>query len=269
VLATRRAPTGARREASAARFSVVAAAPLVHDGDGAVPQCEYDLPAEREIGLRPIREEVPHVLTEQTHDRSHASIVILGRGLARWETRRVEDERGLRTASFALTAAGALLAAGGTTVTWTSTGLRQDLQGLLDLDYRGLDLAEGIAALVVSGMVLALLADVRRHNGRRGIRASGSLLAGVILVALPTWVAIRAEDRAVDEVAVVVARSAGITMEEAAARVRTDPDLAVRTDSSGVWLSIAGGVLVTLGGLTALVWSSRRRRPPDLEGDEP
>jgi hypothetical protein len=179
----------------------------------------------------------------------------------------VEDARDLRTASFVLTAAGALLAAGGTTVTWTSTGLGRDLSGALDLEYRGLDLVEGIAALVVSGMVLALLADVHRHRNRPGIRAFGLLLAGVILVALPAWVAIRAKDRAVDEVAVVVARSAGITTEEAAARVRTDPDLAVRADSSGVWLSIAGGVLVTLGGVTTLVWS--RRRPPDLEGDEP
>jgi hypothetical protein len=177
----------------------------------------------------------------------------------------VEDSRGLRTASFALTAIGALIAAGGTTVTWTSTGLRRDLREVLDLEYLGLDLVEGIAALVVSGMVVALLADVRRRRGPPGIRAVGLLLAGVVLVALPAWVAVRAEDRAVDEVAVVVARSAGITTEEAAARVRTDPDLAVRTDSSGVWLSIAGGVLVTLGGVTTLLWS--RRRPPDLEGD--
>jgi hypothetical protein len=34
-----------------------------------------------------------------------------------------------------------------------------------------------------------------------------------------------------------------------------------------VWLSIAGGVLVTAGGVTTLLWS--RRRPPDQEGDGP
>ena len=173
----------------------------------------------------------------------------------------------MRTASFALTAAGALIAAAGTTVTWTSTGLRQDLGALLDLEYRGLDLVEGIAALVVSGMALALLVDLRRRRGRPGLRAVGLLLAGVMLVALPAWVAVRAEDRAVDELAIVVARVADITTEEAAVRVRTDPDLAVRTDSNGTWLSIAGGVLVTLGGVTALLWS--RRRPLDHEGDEP
>ena len=61
----------------------------------------------------------------------------------------------------------------------------------------------------------------------------------------------------------MVARSARITDEEAAARVRTDPDLAVRTDTRGVWPSIAAGVLVTVGGVTTLRWISRR--PPDLE----
>jgi hypothetical protein len=177
----------------------------------------------------------------------------------------VRGARGLRSASLALTAAGAILAAGGTTLNWTTTGLRRDLRGLLDLEYRGLDLVEGIAALVVSGMVLALVADFLRRRGPHGIRAIGLLLGGAMLVALPTWVAIRAEDRAVDEVAQVVARSAGITREEAAGRVRTDPDLAVRTDWSGVWPSIGGGVLVTLGGATTRWWNGRRQ--PDLEGE--
>jgi hypothetical protein len=137
------------------------------------------------------------------------------------------------------------------------------VRGLLDLEFNGLDLVEGIAALVVSGLTLALFFDVRRRRGSRTIRGIGLLLTGVMLVALPAWVAFRAEDRAVDEVAQVVARSARITDEEAAARVRTDPDLAVRTDTRGVWPSIAAGVLVTVGGVTTLRWISRR--PPDLE----
>ena len=178
----------------------------------------------------------------------------------------MEDPKALRVASFALTVGGALLAAAGTTVTWTSSGLRRDLRGLLDLEFDGLDLPEGIAALVVSGLALALFLDVRRRHGNPGIRAILLLATGLALVALPAWVAIRAEDRAVDEVAQVVARSAGISIEEAAARVRTDPDLAVRTDSTGVWPSIAAGVLVTLGAVTTLLWVSRR--PEDLGGEE-
>ena len=88
------------------------------------------------------------------------------------------------------------------------------------------------------------------------------LLSGVALVALPAWVALRAEDRAVDEVAQVVAVSAGISVEEATERVRTEPDLAVRTDTTGVWPSIAAGALVTVGGVTTLWWIGRRPADP-------
>jgi len=105
----------------------------------------------------------------------------------------VRDARGLRAASFALTVGGALLAAFWTTTTWTTTGLRRDLRGLLDLEFDGLDLVEGIAALVVSGLTLALFIDVRRRSGNPTIRGIGLLLTGVMLVALPAWVAFRAE----------------------------------------------------------------------------
>jgi hypothetical protein len=177
----------------------------------------------------------------------------------------VEHAKVLRVASFALTVGGALLAAGWTTTVWVTTGLGIDLRGLLDLEFRGLDLTEGIAAFVVSGLALALFADVRRRRGNAGTRAIVLLATGLALVGLPAWVAFHAEDRAVDEVAQVVARAAGITREEAAARVRTDPDLAVRADTRGVWPSIAAGVLVTVGGVATLLWISRR--PQDL-GDE-
>ena len=49
--------------------------------------------------------------------------------------------------------------------------------------------------------------------------------------------------------------------------MRTDPDLAVRTESSGVALSIVGGVLVTLGGVT-LLWAASRG-PSDRLEEEP
>ena len=161
---------------------------------------------------------------------------------------------------------GALLAAGWTTAVWVTTGLGSDLRGILDLEFRGLDLAQGIAALIVSGLALALFVIVRRGRGDTRILAVVLLLSGVALVALPAWVALRAEDRAVDEVAQVVALSAGISMEEATERVRTEPDLAVRTDTTGVWPSIAAGVLVTIGGVTTLSWIGRRPADPVEDG---
>ncbi|MGH2640756.1 MAG: Trp biosynthesis-associated membrane protein [Actinomycetota bacterium] len=178
----------------------------------------------------------------------------------------MRDERWRTAAGFALTAAGALLAAVGTTVIWMSTGLRRDIRGLLDLEFRGLDLVEGVVALVVAAMTLVGLVLLRRLRGSARVGIAVSLVAcGVVLIALPVWVAVRAEDRAVEEIAQVVAASSGSTIEEATRRVRTDPELAVRTDASGVWLSIAGGVLVTLGGVTTLLWVRRgpADRPPE------
>ena len=161
---------------------------------------------------------------------------------------------------------GALLAAGWTTAVWVRTGLSSDLRGILDLEFRGLDLAQGVAALIVSGLALALFVIVRRGRGDTRILAVVLLLSGVALVALPAWVALRAEDRAVEEVAQVVALSAGISVEEATERVRTEPDLAVRTDTTGVWPSIAAGVLVTIGGVTTLSWIGRRPADPAEDG---
>jgi hypothetical protein len=177
----------------------------------------------------------------------------------------VRDERWLTTAGLALTIAGAVLAAVATTTTWIATGLRRDLRGILDLEFRGLDLVEGIAALVVAAITLIGLVVLHRLRGSTRVGIAVSLVAcGVMLIALPVWVAVRAEDRAVDEIARVVAGSSGSTIEEATRRVRTDPDFAVRAEAS-VWLPITSGVLVVLGAGATL--TSTVRSPREGSGD--
>ena len=177
----------------------------------------------------------------------------------------MRDERWLTAAGFALTIAGAVLAAVATTTTWIATGLRRDLRGILDLEFRGLDLVEGIVALVVAAVTLIGLVLFRRLRGsaRVGI-AVGVFACGLVLVALPVWVAVQAEDRAIDEIARVVAASSGSTIEQATRRVRTDPDLAVRAEAT-VWLPIVSGVLVVLGAGATL--SSSLRTPGEASGD--
>jgi hypothetical protein len=174
------------------------------------------------------------------------------------------DARTPRVAGFALTVAGAFIAGIGTTLVWTSTGLRTDVRGVLDLEFRGLDLAEGVVASVIAALALVALVALGRVQERARARvAIGLLLAGVALVALPAWVALRAKERAIDEVARIVAETAGVTIEEATDRVRTDPDLAVRAETAGVWPSIAGGALVMLGTGTILAWARRPQRGAD------
>lgn len=173
------------------------------------------------------------------------------------------ETRRLRIAGFVLTAAGALLAGIGTIAPWTSTGLRGDLEGVLDLEFRGIDLVEGIVALAVAVTTLVGLVIVRRVRGDTRIRvAVGLLIAGGLLVGLPAWVALRAEARAIEEVARVVVDAVGITVEEAIDRVRTDPDLALRTETGGAWLSVAGGALVVIGAGVTLAWAVRTAQTP-------
>ena len=168
------------------------------------------------------------------------------------------DPMRLRVAGFAVTAAGALVAGIGTSFVWTSTGLRQDASGVLDIEFRGLDLVEGKVALVVAGATLLVLALVRRlHRSGRTRGAIGLLVAGAVLVAMPLWVALQADGRALAEVATVVADARGLTIEEATDLVRADPALTVFAETSGVWFSIAGGLLVVLGAGITLAWARR------------
>ncbi len=172
------------------------------------------------------------------------------------------DPTRLRLAGFALTALGALLAGIGSVLVWTTAWLRQDTQGVLDLEFRGIDLVEGIVSLVIAGATLGVLMALRRLHGNSRVRGVVALLvAGAVLVALPVWVALRAEGRALEEIARVVSSTGGLTEEEAIQLVRTDPDLAVRSETSGVVLSIAGGVLVVIGAAVNLAWARRREDP--------
>ncbi len=172
----------------------------------------------------------------------------------------------LRVAGSVLTIVGALPAGIGSTLAWTTAGLRLDTQGVLDLEFRGLDLVGGIIALVVAGLTLGGVAFFRRATGRaREGLGVGLLYAGVVIMAMPLSVAIRAEERAVEGMAKVAARTGGLTIEEATELVREDPSLAVRSElGPGIWLTIAGGALVIVGTAANLAWT-RRRQPAAVE----
>ena len=83
----------------------------------------------------------------------------------------MQDPTRLRVAGFALAATGALLAGIGSTLVWTTAGLRQDARGVLDLDFRGLDLVEGILSLVVAAASLAVLLAMPRLHRTGRVRA--------------------------------------------------------------------------------------------------
>jgi tryptophan-associated transmembrane protein len=172
----------------------------------------------------------------------------------------MRDPARLRVAGSVLTLAGALIAGIGSTLAWTTVGLRVDTQSVLDLEFRGLDLLGGTTALVVAGLTLGGLVLFRRASGRRaqGRLGTGLLLAGVLIMAMPLSVAIRAEERAVEGMARVAAQSGDLTIEEVTHLVREDPSLAVRSElGPGIWFTLAGGALVVVGTAANLAWTRR------------
>ena len=169
----------------------------------------------------------------------------------------------LRAVSFSLTAAGALIAGVGATTTWTTIGFRGDVQGVLDSDIVGTDMVEGIVVLVLSAATLgALLIARKAQDPIRRVAAVAIVAFGIAIVLLPAWIAIRAEDRAIDEAAQVVADTTGMSTQEAANLIRTNPDLAIEVSSGGVFIPIAGGVLVVLGGAMSVLSVGRSDRTP-------
>jgi hypothetical protein len=172
----------------------------------------------------------------------------------------------LRVAGSVLTIVGALIAGIGSTIPWTTAGLRLDTQGVLDLEFRGLDLFGGIIALVVAVLTLGGLTLFRRATGRGRERLGvGLLFAGVVTTAMPLLVAIRAEERAMEGMAKVAAQTGGLRIEEATELIREHPSLAVRSElGPGIWLTVAGGALVIVGTAANLAWT-RRGEPAVLE----
>lgn len=177
------------------------------------------------------------------------------------------DPTRLRVAGSGLTIAGALLAGIGSTLTWSTVGLRLDTEGVLDLEFRGIDLLGGIVVLVVAVAALVGLIALRSAAGRTRDRIGiALLLAGLVITAMPISVALRAEDRAVRGMAGVTAETSGLTIEEATELIREDPSLAVRSEIGlGSWLTLAGGALVVAGTVANLA----RARRPERETAEP
>jgi hypothetical protein len=115
-------------------------------------------------------------------------------------------------------------------------------------------------------LTLGGLTLFRRATGRARERLGvGLLFAGLVTMAMPLSVAIRAEERAVEGMAEVAAQTGGLRIEEATELIREDPSLAVRSElGPGIWLTVAGGALVIVGTAANLAWT-RRGEPAVVE----
>jgi hypothetical protein len=166
---------------------------------------------------------------------------------------------GSRAIAFTLCAVGALLAGIGATLPWAIVGLQADENGVLDETFLGIDLTAGLVVLVAAIAVLAMLFAMRLVAARwRRALALGLLVAGLAILTATLLAGLSAGDRAVVEMAEVAADTGGLTAAEAEELIRTDPDLAVRSELGiGLWLAVLGGVLVVVGSVANAAWARR------------
>jgi len=166
---------------------------------------------------------------------------------------------------FLCLVAGALLAGLGATRDWAVIGFPSDTKGTLDVPVRGTDVWEGkvVLASAVVTLVVMLAARVVRSTETRRILAFGIATLGALVLALALSVAIRADARfggaeGLDDVAANLAKQ--LDQDPAAIRSQLEQQFGkqLRVDlGSGVWVAVAGGVLIDIGGALTLAWVRR------------
>ena len=172
---------------------------------------------------------------------------------------------GLRLAGTVCVGLGAIAAGVGATREWATIGFTADVEHAADVSVHGIDVWEG--KVVVFAAVAALLVMLAmRISGTRGTRrglAIALIVLGALCVALPTVDAARAEDRfggveGVDRFAKTLSVQLGLPEEVVRERLSDllAQDLRVEI-SPGLWITVAGGVLLVAGGVLGLAWVRR------------
>lgn len=168
----------------------------------------------------------------------------------------------LRLWGFLILVVGALLAGWGALSDWATVGFPGDTAGTLDVAVKGTDVWEGVVVLVAALASLVGLLALRLVRGpaARRVIAFGLATLGALVIALALSVAIRADARfggaeGLDEVAANLAAR----LDEPVGAVRAQLEQQFRSQlvvdlGVGVWLAVAGGVLIDVGGALNLAW---------------
>ena len=177
---------------------------------------------------------------------------------------------GLRLAGTACVALGAIAAGVGATREWAAIGFTADVEHAADVSVHGIDVWEGkvvLFAAVASLLVMLAMRISGSASTRRGL-AIALIVLGALCVWLPVADAVRAKDRfggaeGDDRLTRTLSMQLGLPEEVVRERLSEllDQDLRVEI-SQGLWITVAGGVLLVAGGLLSLAWL-RLERPPE------
>jgi hypothetical protein len=153
----------------------------------------------------------------------------------------------------------------GATREWATIGFTADVEHAADVSVHGIDVWEG-KVVVFAAVATLLVMLAMRISGTRGTRrglAIALIVLGALCVALPIADAARAEERfggveGVDRLAKTLSVQLGLP-EEVVREHLSDllaQDLRVEI-AAGLWITVAGGVLLVAGGVLGLAWVRR------------
>jgi hypothetical protein len=174
----------------------------------------------------------------------------------------------LRLAGFLCLAIGAVAAGYGATAEWVTIGFPADVERVADVSVRGTDVWEGKVVLLgsVATLVAMLAMRLSRSDAVGRSLAIALIVVGLVIVALPVWDAVRAEERfgggqGVDLLAERLAARLGFPESVVREQLREEFQQALRVDAErGIWISAAGGTLLATGGSLSFAWVRRRSR---------
>ncbi|MEP7032775.1 MAG: hypothetical protein ABI879_02210 [Actinomycetota bacterium] len=192
-------------------------------------------------------------------------------GVAR-DTLSISRPGPLRLAGFACTAIGALLIGLGATWDWATVHV-PGVTGTPISPFKGVDVWEGKIALFAGITILVLVIASRLLAGRAAARGVAVIIValGLGVAALAASDVMRADTRfraddGLERIARSVSVQLGLPFQDVLAQLkRIVPKLEIAA-ASGTYVTIAGGVLASIGGVLGFVWASRRPGLPPNDG---
>jgi tryptophan-associated transmembrane protein len=181
----------------------------------------------------------------------------------------------LRVAGFVCVALGAVLAGVGATREWVAVGFSADTEHAADLSVHGIDVWEGKVVLFAAAAALLVLLAMRISGSpgtRRGL-AVVLIVLGALCIALPVVDAVRARDRfagseGLERFVASLSVKLGLPKEVIREQLSEQLDQELRVEvSPGLWLTVAGGVLLVAGGALSVAWSGRGSLDPVPDED--
>jgi hypothetical protein len=174
---------------------------------------------------------------------------------------------GLRLAGFACVVVGAIAAGIGATRVWVAIGFVGDVRHTIDVEVVGTDVWEGkVVLLAAAAALIAMIAMrlARTPGGRRAL-AIALIALGATCVVLPTLVAVLATDRfgggeGLDQIARALSAQLALPEDVLREQLTRQFERDLRVDvQPGLWLGVAGGLILVAGGALGLAWVRRDR----------